>query len=106
MSAFLEIVVEASDGPGLAIPQSAVVRDGITPIFFRRDPNDPNVAIRVEGDLGVSDGRWVVVHSGLRLGDEVVVDGAYELKLATARSGTQQRGGHVHPDGTFHAEDH
>ena len=38
--------------------------------------------------------------------DEVVLDRAYELKLATAMSGTIQKGGHFHADGTFHAEDH
>ena len=54
--------------------------------------------------MGVDDGRWVVIHSGVGLGDEVVLDGAYELKLATARSGTAQQGGHFHADGTFHGE--
>jgi hypothetical protein len=102
VSAFMEVVVESSEGLALAIPRSSVVKDGITHVFFRRDPADPNKAIRVEADMGVDDGRWVVIHSGLALGDEVVLDGAYELKLATAQSGATQQGGHFHADGTFH----
>lgn len=104
VSAFLEIAAETSGGKALAIPRSAIVKDGITHVFFRRDPKDPNKAIRVEADMGVDDGRWVVINSGLALGDEVVLEGAYELKLATAQSGTTQKGGHFHADGSFHGE--
>jgi hypothetical protein len=104
VSAFLEIVVDSSGGRALAIPRSAIVKDGITHVLFRRDPGDPNQAIRVEADMGVDDGRWVVISSGLALGDEVVLEGAYELKLATAQSGTAQKGGHFHADGSHHAD--
>lgn len=104
VSAFLEVVTDGSGGKALAIPRSAIVKDGITHVYFRRDPKNPNQAIRVEADMGVDDGRWVVIHSGLMRGDEVVLDGAYELKLATAQSGTSQKGGHFHADGAFHDE--
>jgi len=104
VSAFLEVVVESSSGPALAIPRSAIVRDGITHVFFRRDPNNANQVIRVEADMGVNDGRWVAIKSGLAPSDEVVLDGAYELKLASERSGITQEGGHFHADGTFHAD--
>lgn len=104
VSAFLEVVAETTGGPALAIPRAAIVKDGITHVFFRRDPQDPNRAIRVEADMGVDDGRWVVINSGLSLNDEVVLDGAYELKLASEQSGTSQRGGHFHADGTYHDE--
>ncbi|MEM9347919.1 MAG: hypothetical protein AAGB26_15025 [Planctomycetota bacterium] len=106
VSAFLEVTVESTDGPALAIPRSAIVKDGIVHVFFRRDPADPNKAIRVEADMGVSDGRWVALNSGVMLSDEVVLNGAYELKLATQQSGVSQKGGHFHADGTFHADDH
>lgn len=104
VSAFLEVVAESTRGPALAIPRAAIVRDGITHVFFRRDPKDPNKAIRVEADMGVDDGRWVVINSGLSLNDEVVLDGAYELKLASEQSGATQKGGHFHADGTFHGD--
>ena len=60
----------------------------------------PDVAIRTDADTGLSDGRWVTVLSGIREGDEVVVDGVYQLLLATA--GNAAKGGHFHADGTFH----
>ncbi len=106
VSAFLEVVTDTSGGPALAIPRAAIVRDGITHVFFRRDPKDANKAIRVEADMGIDDGRWVVINSGISLRDEVVLDGAYELKLASQQSGIAQKGGHFHADGTFHADDH
>lgn len=104
ITAQLEVITSSSGGPTLAIPRSAVVKDGITHVFFKRDPLDPNKAIRVEADLGIEDGRWVEIKSDLGPNDEVVLDGAYELKLASAQSGTSQKGGHFHADGTYHGE--
>ena len=105
VSAFLEITTATTGGPVLAIPRSAVVRDGIVHVFFKRDPLDPNKAIRIEADLGIDDGRWIEIKSDLGPNDEVVLQGAYELKLATSQSGINQKGGHFHADGTYH-EDH
>ena len=103
VAAALEVTLE--DAPEeLAIPLSAVVRDGAKPVIFRRDPANPDRAIRLDADLGPSDGRWIAVLSGLREGDEVVVAGAYQLMLSM--SGSSPKGGHFHADGTFHAEDH
>jgi hypothetical protein len=99
VAAYLEVSL-ADASPDLAIPLSAVVRDGLTSYIFRRDPRDPDTAIRIEADLGIDDGRWVVVKSGVREGDEVVLDGVYQLMLATSAAAT--KGGHFHADGTFH----
>jgi len=104
ISAFLEVAKQSTDGVVLAIPKAAVVKDGITHVFFKRDPSDANKAVRVEADLGVSDGRWVEIKSGIGPKDEVVLDGVYELKLVTEQSGTTQKGGHFHADGSFHGE--
>ncbi len=60
----------------------------------------------VEADLGVNDGRWIEIRSELGPNDEVVLNGAYELKLASSQSGTSQKGGHFHADGSFHGEEH
>jgi hypothetical protein len=103
VSANLEVVLEGGRRT-LAIPLAAVVRDGARPVIFRRDPKNPDRAIRLDADLGASDGRWIAVESGLREGDEVVVGGAYQLMLAT--SGSASKGGHFHADGTFHEEGH
>ncbi|MBX3373676.1 MAG: hypothetical protein KF817_07565 [Phycisphaeraceae bacterium] len=104
VSAFAELAPDGASAGGLAIPLSCVVRDGLTPVIFRRDPADPDRVIRLEADLGIDDGRWVIVESGVRAGDEIVLDGAYQLLLAT--SGTATRGGHFHADGTWHADPH
>jgi hypothetical protein len=104
VSAQLEIVTESTLSPELAIPLAAVQQDGVTPIIFRRNPNNPNEAIHLEADLGLNDGRWVAILSGLADGDEVVLDGGFQLMLAT--SGSIQQGGHFHSDGTFHEGEH
>lgn len=103
VSAYLEVTLDGGQEE-LAIPLSCVTRDGTRPIIFRRDPADPDKVIRMEADLGISDGRWVVVASGVRQGDEIVLDGVYQLMLATA--GNVSKGGHFHSDGTFHEEGH
>lgn len=99
VTAYLEVILAGSNDE-LAVPTGSVIQDGLVKILFRRDPKDPDKVIRMEADLGVSDGRWVVVQSGLRAGDEVVLDGIYQLMLAT--SAGSPKGGHFHPDGTFH----
>jgi len=99
VSAHLEVITAGGQSE-LAIPLSSVIQDGLSKVIFRRDPKDPDKVIRMEADLGVNDGRWVVVQSGVGEGDEVVLDGVYQLMIAT--SGTVEKGGHFHPDGTFH----
>ena len=71
VTAQLEIITDATRSPELAIPLAAVQQDGLMPIIFRRAPDNPNEAIRMEADLGLDDGRWIAVLSGLKDGDEV-----------------------------------
>ncbi|MDJ0740165.1 MAG: efflux RND transporter periplasmic adaptor subunit [Gammaproteobacteria bacterium] len=105
VTALAEIIVAGDpDDEELAIPLRAVIEDGLERVFFRRDPNDPDAVIRTVADLGPSDGRWVTVYSGVGENDEVVVDGVYQLKLAT--TGQQVEAGHFHADGTFHEGEH
>jgi len=104
VSAQLEIVIDTTRTPELAIPLAAVQQDGLTPVIFRRNPSNPNEAIYMEADLGLNDGRWVAILSGIADGDEIVLDGGFQLMLAT--SGSIQQGGHFHADGTFHEGEH
>ncbi len=104
VAGFLEIETAGTAEPVLAIPLAATLQDGLERVLFRRDPSDPDKVIRMEADLGLDDGRWVEMKSGLRDGDEVVLAGAYELMLAS--SGSAAKGGHFHSDGTFHAGEH
>jgi len=103
VTAQLEVTLEGGEQT-LAVPLSTVVRDGATPILFRRDPSNPDLAIRIEADIGLSDGRWIAIGSGVKEGDEIVLGGNYQLMLAT--SGSAQKGGHFHSDGTFHEGEH
>lgn len=104
VSARLEVITDTTAPTDLAIPLAAIQRDGLTPVIFRRNPSNPNEVIRMEADLGKDDGRWVAILSGVREGDEIVLDGAFQLMLAT--SGTAAKGGHFHSDGTFHDGEH
>jgi hypothetical protein len=104
VSAQLEIVTDGGARAELAVPMAAVQRDGLTPVLFVRARDNAGEVVRTEADLGMDDGRWVVVKSGLREGDEIVLDGAFQLMLAT--SGSVDKGGHFHADGTFHEEGH
>lgn len=103
-SAQLELTLAGGGSEELAIPLGAVLRDGATPIIFRRDPANPDKVIRLEADVGLSDGRWIVISSGVKEGDEIVTSGHYQLMLAT--SGSAVKGGHFHSDGTFHEGEH
>ena len=100
VSAQLEIVTDVSAVTELAVPLAAVQRDGLTPVIFRRVPDNPNQVMRLEADLGRDDGRWVELLSGVAEDDEIVLDGGFQLMLSS--SGSIQKGGHFHADGTFH----
>lgn len=102
VTATAEVIVDGSGGTELAIPERAVITDGLQRVLFRRNPDNPNQVIRLEADAGVSDGQWIEILSGLREGDEVVLGGVYELMLGSSTDGARQEGGHFHGDGTFH----
>lgn len=105
VTAFAEVAVDGDpDAEELAIPVRAIIQDGLDTVYFRRDRKDPDAVIRTIADLGPSDGKWVTVYSGLAEGDEVVIDGVYQLKLAT--TGQDVTAGHFHSDGTWHEGDH
>lgn len=101
---YLEINLDPDAEPQLAIPRRAVVRDGLEFVFFRRMPGDPDRVLRVVADTGRHDGKWIEVFSGVREGDEIVIDGVYQLLAASSTS--IQKGGHFHADGTFHEGEH
>lgn len=103
VAAYLEIVAGGGT-PTPAVPTSAIVQDGLERVLFRRDPGNPDSVLRVPAEFGVSDGRWTAVTHGVQPGDEVVLDGVYQLMLAT--TGAAQQGGHFDPDGTFHTGKH
>jgi hypothetical protein len=105
VAAYAEVVVAGDlNQSQLAIPVRSVIQDGLESVFFRRDPLNPDQVIRTRANLGPSDGRWVVVYDGIAEGEEVVIDGVYQLKLAT--TAREVKAGHVHADGTWHEGEH
>lgn len=104
VAAVLEVAVSGSADEELAIPLAATIRDGLRTIFFKRNRANPDAVEKVEADLGASDGRWVVVNSGVKEGDELVVGGLYPLRLSQQSGGPQA--GHFEADGTFHTGKH
>jgi multidrug efflux pump subunit AcrA (membrane-fusion protein) len=77
----------------LAIPHDAVVEEGGRPIAF----------VQVGGEtfqkrdltLGIRDGNWVQVLSGIQSGERVVTQGAYAVRLASMSSAIPSHG-HAH----------
>lgn len=78
---------------GVAIPRQAVLDDNGVPVVF----------IQVGGEtferrvltLGATDGRMAHVVAGVEVGEMVVVQGAYQVRLASL-SGNAFAGGHAH----------
>lgn len=104
LSTDLELNVEDSGTSSVAVPDSAIIQDGLEKVVFRRNPANRDEAHRVPVLLGTSDGRWTTITEGVNAGDELVLHGVYELKLATAAA--PAKAGHFHADGTFHEGDH
>lgn len=94
-----EITIAGGDEE-LAIPLAAIGQSDLKRLIFRRDPKKTDEVIRLDADLGVNDGTWVVINSGLKDGDEVVLQGVYELVLSSSSGKTLT--GHFHADGTYH----
>ena len=52
LAVFVEIITKTSGASELAIPKSCVLPDGLDRVFFRRDPNNKDLVIRIVGDFG------------------------------------------------------
>ncbi|MEM8711497.1 MAG: HlyD family efflux transporter periplasmic adaptor subunit [Planctomycetota bacterium] len=104
-AARIEVTTAESAPTCVAVPVGAVREDGLDRVLFRRDPNRPDEVARVKVTLGSSDGRWIEVLEGVDAGDEVVVDGSFQLLYAGDDAGLE-KGGHFHADGTYHAGGH
>lgn len=89
-----------------AIPTAAVFRDGLEPTVLVRDEHDADRFVTRMITPGDTANGWVEV-KGLKPGDEVVVQGLYELRQALpGRGGEKRAAGHFHADGKFHVGGH
>jgi len=93
---FVEVVIRDPHGTGgslaTVVPESAVQRDGDQLMVFVAEGE--RRYRRREVEAGRSAGGWVEVLSGVEPGEEVVVEGAFLLKSATAED--RLGGGHQH----------
>lgn len=104
--AVMECHLHSTETPVTAIPTQAVVRIGVQPTVFIRDPHNPNRFVACSVTLGIAHQGWVAI-SGLPCGTkEVVTQGQYELKLALPSATPQEPLGHYHADGSFHQGEH
>lgn len=78
---------------GVAIPTSAIIDDGGTPVAYVQASGETfeRRALR----LGESDGSVTEVLEGIKPGEMVVTVGAYQVRLASMSS-TPMSGGHAH----------
>ena len=104
--AVMECHLHSSETPVTAIPKQAIVRIGVQPTVFIRDPHHPNRFVACSVTLGIAHQGWVAI-AGLPCGTkEVVTQGQYELKLALPSANPQEPVGHYHADGSFHQGEH
>jgi RND family efflux transporter MFP subunit len=94
VGAFTRVLLTTGDDrTALAVPESAIVDDGGTPVVY----------VQVEGEAferrvvrtGLVDRGWVEIESGVLADEHVVTTGAWSVKLASS-SGTLPAHGHAH----------
>jgi cobalt-zinc-cadmium efflux system membrane fusion protein len=77
----------------LAIPSAAIVEEDGRPIAFVQAGGE--TFQKRDLSLGIRDGNWVQVLSGITEGERVVTKGAYAVRLASVSSAIPAHG-HVH----------
>lgn len=83
--AFVEVYLLSSPKPNvLSIPRSALTEEG--GLFFVYLQLDEEGYKKQEVKVGADDGKSVEILSGIKPGDRVVTNGAYQVKLASASS--------------------
>jgi RND family efflux transporter MFP subunit len=73
---YVEAAITLSDVRALAVPRSAVLRDGAQAYVFTVEGS---IAHRVNVTTLADDGAWIAVKGDVKAGDEVVTLGNYEL---------------------------
>lgn len=97
------IVTKQSSEDSFAVPSKAIVLNGVEPIVFIKSEDEEDAFLAIPVTPGISGNSWTEI-TGIEDEDAlVVIEGAYELKLALeAQGGNKESAGHFHADGTFH----
>jgi len=79
--------------PEFCVPVSAVQNiDGETVVFIQHEGEfEPRQVV-----LGISDGEYIEITSGLKFGEKFVSQGAFDLKTKIITSGMDAHAGHGH----------
>jgi multidrug efflux pump subunit AcrA (membrane-fusion protein) len=87
-------LLSAVADPALAVPARSIVdEDGLFVVYVMT--GGETFARRVV-TLGVTDGEWTTVRSGVLGGDRVVTRGQYQIKLASLNTSEISDVGHAH----------
>jgi cobalt-zinc-cadmium efflux system membrane fusion protein len=76
-----------------AVPKAAVLMEAGRPYVWVQEGGESFLRKYIE--IAARDGDWVGIRSGIKAGDRVVTQGAYEVQLAAASRGLPAEG-HVH----------
>jgi RND family efflux transporter MFP subunit len=68
----------------VALPHTALVEEQGTYFVYLRDDDEEDAYLKREVTLGADNGRSVQILKGVNIGDQVVTEGAYQVKLASA----------------------
>ena len=89
-----ECVTAETEIERIAVPSRCIVSVNLQPTVFIRDLHDAERFIAVSVFPGVSGGGWTAVEGLPPQRCEVVLDGAYELKLSLPSAGEKKPAGH------------
>lgn len=100
ISATAHVLLSEGKNEEVLLQDDCVIFDGLEAVVFLRDPSDPDSVTRTPVELGNRSGGTYEILAGVLDGDEVVLDGAHQLKQTGM--GKAPEGGHFHADGTWH----
>ena len=79
---------------GLAVPSEAIIDNDGTPVVYVQAEGEAFVERTVQ--TGIVDGEYTQITSGLEAGEQVVVIGAYQVRLASLSTSVPTGHGHGH----------
>jgi hypothetical protein len=88
----------------IVVPHKAIVEINLKKYIFVKDKNDSDVFVAHPVRVLKTSGKFVAIDKMPYEGCQIVVEGAYELKIASSTK--KNAAGHFHADGTFHDGEH
>jgi multidrug efflux pump subunit AcrA (membrane-fusion protein) len=90
---FADVMIETGRREGtIVVPRQAVIDDSGEPIVYVQTGGESFARRAVR--LGLQDGEQIEIRQGVALGDRVVIDGAYAIRLSTLAGGVPEHHHH------------